>query len=103
VAEGVVDLLEAVEVDEQHGHAVAGALGALERLGEAVVEQAAVGQAGERVVVGLHPDQGFGLLALGDVGDDAHQAAHAAVGLEVGGLVEDHVVGTPSAAGTLAS
>ena len=39
----------------------------------------AVGQAGQRIVVGLHPDQRFGLLAVGDVGDHADQAAEAAV------------------------
>jgi hypothetical protein len=41
-----------------------------------VIEQAAIGQAGQRVVVGLVPDVGFGKLALGDVGeidDGAHR------------------------------
>ena len=91
VAEGVVHFLETIEVDEQHRHAVVVPGGLLHQFGQAVVEQAPVGQAGEGIVIGLHPDQGFGLLALGDVGDDTHQPTQAAIGLEVGGLVEDDV------------
>ena len=91
VAEGVVHFLEAVQVDEHHRDAVVGAVGALDEFGQPVVEQAAVGQAGERVVVGLHPDQGFGLFSLGDVGDHADQSAELAVGFEIRGLAEDHV------------
>ncbi len=50
----VVDLLEAVEVDEQHGGAPPRALGVGQRLVDAVDEQRAVGQPGQRVVGGLH-------------------------------------------------
>ena len=91
VSEGVIDLLEAVQVDVQHGHAVVVPVGLLHQFAEPVVKQTAVGQAGEGVVVGLHPHQGFGLLAFGDVGDDPHQPPHAAVRAEPGGLVEDDV------------
>ena len=50
VAERVVDGLEVVDVDEQHGDR---RLGQRERLLDAVDEQRAVREAGERVVVGL--------------------------------------------------
>ena len=50
VAERVVDRLEAVDVEQQHGHAEAEARGAAEGVLDAVEEQRAVGQAGERVV-----------------------------------------------------
>ena len=53
VPEAVVDRLEAVEVAEQHGDRRAGSLGAGNRMAQAVDEQRAVGQAGERVVKSL--------------------------------------------------
>ena len=52
MAQLVVDLLEAVEVAEQHRRVVAGGEGLLEPVGE----QHAVGQAGQRVVDGLVAD-----------------------------------------------
>ena len=53
VPEAVVDRLEAVQVGEQHAHRVARRLGAGARLREAVDEEGAVREAGERVVEGL--------------------------------------------------
>jgi hypothetical protein len=50
---------------------------------EAVVEQHAVRQAGEAVVVRDMTDALFGLLVLGDVGDHGKHALHPAVGAEV--------------------
>ena len=50
VAERVVDLLEAVEVDHQHGDLRGVARGELDRLVHAVVEEHAVGQFGDVVV-----------------------------------------------------
>ena len=50
VAERVVDLLEAVEVDHQHGELRGLARGELDRLVHAVVEEHAVGQFGDVVV-----------------------------------------------------
>ncbi|MDT4808188.1 hypothetical protein FQZ97_410460 [compost metagenome] len=65
VAEGVVDLLEAVHVQQQHGEQ------ALRRVGDALLEVAhqpvAVGQAGQRVVAGQVLLLGEVALALGDV------------------------------------
>ena len=63
VAERVVDDLEVVEVDEQHGDAPLGA----QRAAQAREEELAVGQARERVVVGLPGELVLGEPALGDV------------------------------------
>jgi hypothetical protein len=49
VAERGVDAVEMVEVDVQHPHGLAAALGALDRLAQARLELAAVGQVGEGV------------------------------------------------------
>ena len=50
VAEGVVDLLEAVQVDEEHRGGMAPALGGPDGLLEAILQEVAVRQAGEGVV-----------------------------------------------------
>ncbi|HST39173.1 MAG TPA: hypothetical protein VLK58_06680, partial [Conexibacter sp.] len=50
MTERVVDLLEVVEVHDHHREAAVAALGGAQRLLDAVAEQHAVGQAGERVV-----------------------------------------------------
>ena len=47
VAEGVVDLLEPVEVDQHHGDVLVAACGAGERVLDPVVEQEPVRQAGQ--------------------------------------------------------
>ena len=52
VAERVVDLLEAVEVEQHHGHARLGAPGDVDGVLGARAEEDAVGQAGQRVVQG---------------------------------------------------
>jgi hypothetical protein len=52
VAQGVVDGLEAIQIHEQHGQHGAVAFGQAEQLPEAVFRQNAVGQAGQRIVVG---------------------------------------------------
>ncbi len=52
VAEGVVDRLEAVKIDQQHRHHEVVALGVFDGLGDAVFHQRAVGQARQVVVIG---------------------------------------------------
>ena len=73
VAALVVDRLEAVDVDGQQAERLAGALGAVELLVEALLECAAVGQPGQRVGV-------RGLVELEDqrVGALAQQPEHQA-------------------------
>jgi hypothetical protein len=68
VAEAVVDGLEAVEVEHQHGRVVVGeALGARQRPADVGLQQTPVGQAGEQVVQGLVLEATVQLTLVGDV------------------------------------
>ena len=69
VAEAVVDELEAVEVEEHHGHVVSAPRRPAQGHLEAVHEELAVGQAGERVVDGGVGQPFAQRPALGDVLD----------------------------------
>ena len=71
VAERVVDLLETIEIEEQHADSRTARARALECGLELVAEEAPVRQPGEAVVVGELPDLVLGLLAFGDVLDHA--------------------------------
>ena len=78
MAEAVVDELELVEVEQHHGQPGVVPARSRERLREAIEEQRAVGQAGERVVQRLVADDLLG-LAPGDgipehVGHRLHEA-----------------------------
>ena len=73
VTEGVVDGLEVIEIDEDHRDLVAFAAGAGEGALEAVIEEAAVGQAGQAVVRREILDLCHGIAALGDVGQRPDQ------------------------------
>src|ERR1700687_1438508 len=53
VTERVVDVLEAIEVEQQHAEHLLVAARSEQRLAESVAEQAAVGQSGQRVVQSL--------------------------------------------------
>ena len=66
VAEGVVDVLEVVEIEEVCRYLFT-AFGPGKRLFELLIEQDAVGQAGERVVMRHVGDLGLGAALLGDV------------------------------------
>ncbi len=66
VAERVVDVLEAIEVEAEHRHEVAVALGAGHRTFQILVELHAVGQAGQRIVHGEEADLVLGQPALAD-------------------------------------
>src|SRR5438045_1569287 len=71
VSARVVDDLEAVQVEEEDGEAgAAAALRSLERHAEALHEERAVGQPGERVVEGGVPELLLGSQPLGDVHAD---------------------------------
>jgi hypothetical protein len=107
VAQRVVDRLEVVEVEQEHRDAVAvgrrgvraaAGLGAGERVGEAVAEEGAVGQAGERVVEGLVRELRLAAAQVGDgarqPGERAAQRAHELPQL-VGGRLGHHHVELP--------
>ena len=79
VAEAVIDVLEAVEVEEQDRQHLAAALGALQCLVELLAEQAAVRQFGEFVVVGKEARALFLLFAFSDVLQHADHPARGTV------------------------
>ncbi len=70
VAAGVVDVLEAVEVEQVERALAAVARGVGDELGQLLVEAAAVEEAGQRVVVGEVLELVLEALALRDVADD---------------------------------
>ena len=85
MAEQVVDLLEAVEVDAQQRHWPPPAASHRDLAVELAVEAAAVGQPGQRIVLGEVAQIGFRLLARADVADgdrlprlvgEDHRACH---------------------------
>lgn len=93
VAETVVDRLEAVEVDEEHrGAGVTGAAAA-ESLADPLGEQGAVGQVGERVVLGVVLQLGLQPDPFGHVPAVEDQPALVAVD---GGLDVEPVSGAGS-------
>jgi len=81
-AQAVIDGLEAVQVQVQHGQAPPPGLGGGKGLGQEVVEGAAVGQAGEQVVAGLVAQPLRLLVLLGDVLLEADEVAAAPGGVE---------------------
>ena len=83
VTETVVDVLEVIDVHEQHsdGQAVAALAG--ERVRDAIAKQRPVGQPGERVVKGLMLQLRLEGLALADVADVEHDPSDVLVGQQV--------------------
>ena len=77
--EGVVDELEAVQVDEQQRDLLPLAPGALQRPRQVVLELQAVGQPGQRVVMGQVQQPLFGLLERADIGEQRHVVQGPAV------------------------
>ncbi len=67
MAEGVVDGLEVIQIDEQQGADQIVATRLAKGVGQGFVQLAAVGQAGQLVVIGEILDASLGLLALGDI------------------------------------
>ena len=77
MAEGIVDGLEVVEVDEEEGAALAGVLVGFRAASDAVEEELAVGDAGEGVVESQGLDAlpgGFDVRDVAGDGDDAGDA-----------------------------
>ncbi len=110
-ADGIVDLLEAVEIDHDHGRLDRRVgLGEGEHAFEAVEEQLAVGQPGEVVVHRVVQQPLFRVLELGDVGERADEPHHLAVRSDhrprldrepevmAVGRAQPEVLGQPSAA-----
>ncbi len=81
VAQAVVDLLETVKVDKQQGADVFLVIEclAVQRLSQSCLEQGAIGQTGQRVMVGLMVESRLGVLERCDVAEHRNQMAQAAV------------------------
>ena len=80
VTESVVDQFEAVEIEKEHCRVLAVASGFGDCLADAVLEQGAVRQSGQGIVVSKEMDMLFGALALADVIEAAGIVRHRAVG-----------------------
>ena len=79
-ADGIVDLLEAIEIDHHHGGPdVRIGLGEGQHRVEAIEKQFAVRQPGQMVMDGVVEQALLGHLGLGDVGQGADQPHHLAV------------------------
>src|SRR5258708_7807894 len=83
MAEGVVDLFEPVEVDQEHGERLVLTTGAQDGLIEAIVQQVAVWKAGERIMQGLMSEGFLCLFALGNVLEHGDGAAESTVPIEL--------------------
>ncbi len=89
VAEGVVDALEVVQVQEQHRQHAAVAARQVQGLVDPLLEQQPVRQAGEAVVVGHAVDLLLRAGELGDVlGGATHPAAAVALAAELAALLQ---------------
>ena len=82
MAVGVVDLLEVVEVDVQHGNLAPMPLGAGEREVEVLAEHEPVRQPGQVVVIGQVGHPPVGPLPGGDVTTDLGRRDHPAAGID---------------------
>ena len=79
MAEGIVHLLEAVQVNEKYRAVVAIAPGLGDGLLEQGMHHGPVGQAGEGIVIGQAVDLLFRVLALGDVAEHGKKMGRLAV------------------------
>ncbi|MNV16520.1 hypothetical protein D3C71_1072860 [compost metagenome] len=79
MAEAVVDVLEAVQVDEQHGQRGAAIARLLDGLRRLFTQQYPVGQAGQQIVVRQQLDAFVGFTLAGDVTEQDHEAWRQAI------------------------
>ncbi len=84
MAETVVDHLELVEIEEQHGDLLRGPVGAVEGVTDPVDEQRPVGQPGERVVERLAVQLPLEGPPLGDVAAVEHDGVDVGIVEQVG-------------------
>ena len=67
MSERIVDILESIEIDHEHGKGLMPAAQASHRAVELFYEQRSIGEAREPVMVGQKANVKIGLLALGDI------------------------------------
>ena len=70
VSQGIVNLLESVEVQKHQRHPLVVAMCPLHCLFNTFVQQVAIGQASERIIIGIEKKLLFRQLALGDVAEE---------------------------------
>ncbi len=101
MAEQVVDLLEAIEIDAQHREAAAAAAGVVEDLRKMGIERGAVRQIRQRIVPRQMQDALLRALAIGQIeGDgDAGVSIVVAQRARLDGDVDHSSVGRDVAAG----
>ena len=86
--DAVVDGLELVEVEEEHGERFVAAVGSGQRLPQAIGEERPIGKPGQGVVEGLVLKLLLERLAVGDVGEEAGPSQGRAItSVEHGSLV----------------
>ena len=96
MAQAVVDIFEAVQVHEQHcEQVILAAAGVLDGVVQAVNEQGAVGQPGQRVIQGVVHQALLHLLALGDIGLRAGHAVNVALCIPNGNAAAVHPTQRP--------
>src|SRR5487761_2030596 len=69
MTQSVIDLLEVIEIEKHHCKRQRSSMGLFHFLLQAVEKHARIGQAGQVIKVGLLPYLLFGLLFLGDIGE----------------------------------
>ena len=95
VAEGIVDDLKAIEVQEEDRQPLVSSLGVGESDGQPVLEEKAIGQTGQGVVVSQVLDLFFGVGPLGHIANNADHPA--AVDGRYGDLLrEEHPIVAPA-------
>ena len=85
MAQGVVDHLESVEVQEQHADHPVVAGRPMQRILQTVQQQGPVGESGELVVIGPLLELGGHLDPFGDVPGVDYHAGHSRIAEQVGG------------------
>ena len=82
VAEAVVDVFEAIEIDEDDGDLRFRRLRFEDFSAQGIAEMAAVRQLRDRVEVGVPPDHFLGALLFGGVGEQRHEFGAAVDGAD---------------------
>ena len=81
MAQGIVDFLEVIQINEEHGHALLVSRACSHFGLQPVAQHTAIGQTRQRVKVSLMPNQRVSLLALADVSVGAQHAKGFAFGV----------------------
>ncbi len=79
VAQAVIDVLEAIQIEEQDCAEAAGLFAVQQGGLKPALEQYSVGQAGERVMMGLIVEARLGVFEAGNVGEDGDEVGQEVV------------------------